>query len=151
MFLIDGYNLLHVVTRGRTGSEARDHLIGLLETHCRQGGYHARIVFDPTEGLRRREQRGEVEVRCVMPGRTADDEILAVLASTDDQTAHTLVSNDRALVREAEKRGVRVVTCQEFAELLLKPPPVPEEDFLPSPGEVDYWMKEFGLEEDPPA
>ena len=147
MLLIDGYNLLHAMARGRATPEARDHLISLLESHCRTRGVRASIIFDPTGGLKRREQRGDLEIRSVAQGRTADDEILAAFETSDDRTAFTVVSNDRAIVTAAEKKGFKVVPCEDFARQILERPDAPEKADSASTAEVDYWMKEFGLEE----
>lgn len=148
MFLIDGYNLLHVLVSGRPSDRERERMVGLVEAWCLRGGYRARIVFDPTAGLRARERRGAVEVRGVAEGRTADEEILRTLASTRDRTAYTVVSDDRAIVEAARRRRCRVVSCREFLRRLeaLGPQEPPEPGGAP-PGEVDYWMREFGLEE----
>jgi hypothetical protein len=144
MYLIDGYNLVHAARL------SRDALIRLVEAHCARGGYRARIVFDATAGMRRREERGDLEIRTVAQGRTADEEILADLGSTTDATAYTLVSNDRELVREAEKRKMKVVDCESFlrAALAATSGAAPEKSEGASPGEVDYWMREFGLDEE---
>ena len=140
MFLIDGYNLLHA-----TGGD-RDSLIEKIRTFCNRGRYRACVVFDPTTGLPRKLQHGEVEVRGVSVGRTADDEILALLAKTDDRTAYALVSDDRQLRDAAVKGGFRVVSTREFETLMAGPPQAddpgkPE----PRPEEADYWMDYFGL------
>lgn len=148
MFLIDGYNLLHAFVPGRPTDRERERLVTLIEAWCRRGGYRARIVFDPTAGLRSRELRGAVEIRGVAEGRTADEEILRTLASTRDRTAYTVVSDDRAIVAEARKRRCRVVACRDFVRRLQAPGSAePPEPGGPPPGEVEYWMREFGLEE----
>ncbi|HLF92423.1 MAG TPA: NYN domain-containing protein [Planctomycetota bacterium] len=147
MFLIDGYNLLHAMARGRATSEARQALVSLIESYCRAGGYRARIVFDATGGMKRREERGPLEVRSVPQGRTADEEILDALAATSDRTEYTVVSNDLALVKAAEKRGLKVLACEDFARLITARPEAPEKGDSAPAGEVDYWMKEFGLDE----
>lgn len=149
MFLIDGYNLLHVVARGKSGEPARSGLLALLQAWCERGGYRARIVFDPTGGMKRNEVRGAIEIRNVPQGGTADEEILAALASTDDRTRYTVVSNDAALVQGAQKKGIPVVPCEEFARMLSARAESPEKADSASPGEVDYWLKEFGLEDEP--
>jgi hypothetical protein len=144
VYLIDGYNLLHAL------GVARDALLGAVEAFCRREGQVARIVFDPTGGMKRRENRGTLEIRVVAEGRTADEEILATIEATTDRTAWTLVSNDLELVRAAEARNLRVVACRDFAALLAagRAPDVEKKDGA-SAGEVDFWMKEFGLEDDP--
>jgi predicted RNA-binding protein with PIN domain len=147
MFLIDGYNLLHSFTRGKSGEDARDGLIALIQGWCDRGGYRARIVFDPTGGMKRNDVRGAIEIRNVPQGVTADEEILAALGSTDDRTQYTVVSNDSAIVKAAGKKGFAVVPCEEFARMIATRPEGPEKADAASPGEVDYWMKEFGLED----
>lgn len=146
MFLIDGYNLLHVIARGRVAEETRGRLIELIGEYCRRGSYRARIVFDPT-AERTRRKLGDVEVRYVAEGRTADEEILEELAATKDRTAYTVVTNDLSIVRGAGRGGFKVVSCQEFAKALLAPQGEAGGEGGAPPGEVDYWMREFGLDE----
>ncbi|HEV3029976.1 MAG TPA: NYN domain-containing protein, partial [Planctomycetota bacterium] len=118
MFLIDGYNLLHSFARAKSGEEARKGLIALIHGWCQRGNYRARIVFDPTGGMKRNEVLGAIEIRNVPQGRTADEEILASLDSTDDRTQYTVVTNDAAIAKAAGKRGFPVVPCQEFARMI---------------------------------
>jgi hypothetical protein len=145
VFLIDGYNLLHAVAPGRATPAARERLLDAVVAFCRRGGYSARVVFDATGGMRRVEQRGPVEIRVVAEGRKADDEILAALGATSDRTAWTLVSNDLALVKPAEKGGFKVLGCADFARLLA--PADGADDKPGAAGDVDAWLKEFGIEE----
>jgi predicted RNA-binding protein with PIN domain len=147
MLLIDGYNLLHALSRGKSGEEARNGLIALIQAWCERGGYRARIVFDPTGGMKRNEARGAIEIRNVPQGKTADEEILEALGSTGDRTQYTVVSNDAAIVKAAGKRGFTVLPCEEFGRMIATRDAGPEKADAASPGEVDYWMKEFGLED----
>lgn len=147
MFLIDGYNLLHSFSRAKTGDEARSGLIALIQAWSERGGYRVRIVFDPTGGMKRNDVRGAIEIRNVPQGVTADEEILAALGLTQDRTQYTVVSNDLAIVKAAGKRGFTVVPCEEFARMISARAEGPEKADTASPGEVDYWMKEFGLED----
>lgn len=149
MFLIDGYNLLHALARGRATPDTRDHLLSLIEAWCRAGGYRARIVFDATGGMKRREERGPLEVRSVAQGRTADEEILGMLATSGDRTEYTVVSNDLSIVKGAEKRRVKALLCEEFGRLITARAEPPEKGDSASSGEVDYWMREFGLDDEP--
>jgi hypothetical protein len=148
MFLIDGYNLLHSFARAKTGEETRKALLALIQAWCERGRYRARVVFDPTGGMKRNEVRGAIEIRNVPQGRTADEEILAALGSTQDRTQYTVVTNDAAIVKAAGKLGFPVVPCEVFAKMILARTDGPEKADTASPGEVDYWMKEFGLEDD---
>ncbi|HVE38772.1 MAG TPA: NYN domain-containing protein [Planctomycetota bacterium] len=150
MFLIDGYNLLHALTRGRASESAREQLLSKTVEYCAQGNYRAWIIFDATGGMKRREQRGPVEIYNVPQGQTADEVILNALATCDDQMQYTVVSNDLKIIKAAEKDGYKVLPCEEFGRRILARPEAPEKGGLPSPGEVDYWMKEFGFDEDVP-
>ena len=143
--MIDGYNLLYSIP----GGVSRDRLLELVLAHCRAGNYTALVVFDATGGMRRRAQVGPVELRVVAEGRKADEEILDLLGATADRTAYTLVSNDLELVRAAGKKGMRVLRCEDFAQALLTAPAAPEKQSDVPPGEVDFWLKEFGLDDKP--
>jgi predicted RNA-binding protein with PIN domain len=147
VYLIDGYNLLHAFARGRADAAARERLLERIRAWCLRGGYAARAVFDPTGGMKRREQRGPLEVRVVAQGRTADEELMAEIARCGDRTAFRVVSNDREIAEAARRGKLEVIGCEDFLRRLEEPPSggegKPEGD-LP-PGEVDSWMKEFGL------
>ena len=147
MLLIDGYNLLHAYARGRADADARERLINLVSDYCQRGGYKARIIFDPTRDLRPVSRRGAVEIRSVREGRTADDEILETVTKTGDRTAHVVVTNDREIADGSRRVGVEVIGCSEFLRTIAPPKQEEEKADGASPGEVDYWMKEFGLEE----
>ena len=142
MYLIDGYNLLHAI------GASRDSLLGALEAWCRRENRAARVVFDPTGGMKRRENRGTLEIRVTAEGRKADEEILAAIGATSDRTAWTLVSNDLELVKAAERKGMLVIACKDFGALLAAKDASPEKKDGAPPSEVDFWMKEFGLEDD---
>jgi hypothetical protein len=140
VYLIDGYNLMHAL------GVARDALLAAVEGFCRRENQAARIVFDATGGMKRRESRGPVEIRVVAEGRKADEEILAAIAATSDRTAWTLVSNDLELVKAAEAKSIRVLACRDFGARLAARPA--DDEKAPPPGDVDFWMKEFGLDEE---
>ena len=148
--MIDGYNLLHALARGRATEEAREQLLSKIVAYCATGNYRALIVFDPTGGMKRRDQRGSVEVYNVPQGTTADEVILNTLATCDDQLQYAVVSNDLKIVKAAEKDGYKVLSCEEFGGRILQRAEEPEKGDLPSPGEVDYWMREFGLDDKQP-
>jgi predicted RNA-binding protein with PIN domain len=149
VFLIDGYNLLHCLARGRATETAREQLLSKLVEYCTRENYRALIVFDATGGMKRRDQRGTVEIYNVRQGETADEVILGTLAQCDDQVQYTVVSNDLKIVKAAQKDGYKVVSCEDFGRRILTPPEGPEKADTASPGEVDYWMREFGFDDDP--
>ena len=96
--------------------------------------------------MKRRENRGALEIRVVAEGRKADEEIIAAIQATTDRTAWTLVSNDLELVKAAEAKSLRVLACRDFAALLADRPA--DDEKPASGGDVDFWMKEFGLDDD---
>jgi predicted RNA-binding protein with PIN domain len=147
VFLIDGYNLLHSLARGRATEAAREQLLAKIVEYCTRENYRAWIIFDATGGMKRRDQRGPVEITNVPQGSTADEVILNALAICDDQVQYTVVSNDLKIIRAAEKDGYKVLSCEDFGRRILKGPEESEKGGTPSPGEVDYWMREFGLDE----
>jgi predicted RNA-binding protein with PIN domain len=150
VFLIDGYNLLHCLARGRATEAAREQLLNLISDFCARGNYRAWIIFDPTGGMKRREQRGPVDVYNVPQGSSADEVILQALGTCDDQMQYTVVSNDLKIVKAAEKDGYKVLACEEFGRRIQQRPEESEKGGMASPGEVDYWMREFGLDEGGP-
>ena len=147
MFLIDGYNLVHCLARGRASEAAREQVLSKIVEYCSRENYRGWIIFDATGGMKRREQRGPVEVYNVPQGKTADEVILQTLATCDDQMQYTVVSNDLKIIKAAEKDGYKVLSCEDFGRRILSRPDEPEKGGPPSPGEVDYWLREFGLDE----
>ena len=147
MFLIDGYNLVHCLARGRATEAAREQVLSKIVEYCTRENYRAWIVFDATGGMKRREQRGPVDVYNVPQGQTADEVILHALATCDDQMQYTVVSNDLRIIKAAEKDGYKILPCEDFGRRILQRPDTPDKGGPPSPGEVDYWMKEFGFED----
>lgn len=104
-------------------------------------------------GPHKSRHSARVSVQYSGPGRPADDDIVKRLHATRDKTAYTVVSTDRAIRDEAERLGFRVRTAQEFAaELDEERDRAAQGDRDPkehgiSPGEVDAWMREFGIDE----
>lgn len=160
MLLIDGYNLLFAEGRvdRRKLPAARERLVARIARYCQVCGLRARVVFDYTKGPpafagEARARVGPVEVRYMPRGVTADDEILGTLAGTKDRTAYTVVTGDRAIADEAERRLIDVIDSGKFAaeiERILredegKTGEAPEKSRGLKPGEADYWMREFGL------
>ena len=160
MFLIDGYNLLFA-GRGkridhRDFERERDRLLGLLVRYCSLDARKALVIFDHTKGapifgVPLREIRGDVEIRFAPKGVSADDEIVRLVQEARDRTAYTVVTTDLAIRKEVEKRHMRVVPSEEFWDDVAKMLRGIEEKGMPedlSKGEVEGWMREFGLEEE---
>ncbi len=164
MFLIDGYNLLFSSHPERIQSDeldaARKGLIQQVARYFGLCGTRARIVFDHTKGppvwgIPGRSRTGPVEVLYTPKGVIADDEILRMVDGTSDRTAYTVVTNDRGIVDVVRKRQFRVIPSDAFLSKMEKAigeaegkteDPREKTEGLSS-SDVDYWMKEFGLEE----
>ncbi len=163
MLLIDGYNLLFAqkkVERRRL-PEAREALVLRIARYCESCGQQARVIFDFTQGPpafggEARRRLGAVEIRYTPKGVTADDEILGTLAGTKDRTAYTVVTSDRGIADEARRRQFEVVDSDRMLaemerilrEAAGKTGEAPEKLRGLAPGEVDHWMREFGLRDE---
>jgi predicted RNA-binding protein with PIN domain len=130
-------------------------------------------------GLPRRQRRGDVEFRFAGEDATADDVLCDLVREARDPQGTTLVTSDREILDAARARGVRMAASREFWKELTgeargteggdrgparrpgpkgrpaAPPPDPVEHPGKrsglSDGEVDYWMKEFGIGKDEPV
>ena len=159
MLLIDGYNLLFASRRGRIDfrelDTERERLLTLLHHYCRLCGKRAIVIFDhtkgpPVYGVALRQSLGEIEYRFTPEGVTADEEIIAMLEHTKDITAYTIVSSDRAITGAAEKNRMQFILSKDFAADVVRvlrgdDERLPERELTDS--EVDYWLKEFGIDE----
>lgn len=159
MLLIDGYNLLFSdrrVVREKL-PQARQELAILVARYCEASGLRARIIFDfthgpPAFGIPLRQRVGTVEVWFTPKGVTADDEIRGLIDATDDRTAYTVITSDREIASAVAKRQFKVMASdvfrKEMAETLREGKTEAREKTQGlGPGEVDYWMREFGLDE----
>jgi len=159
---------------------AREELARLLARfHAAHRG-RSIVVFDCRKpfflfGLPRRQRRGDVELRFAGEDATADDVLRDLVREARDPQGTTLVTSDREILDAARERGVRTVASRAFwAELTEEArgtegagghragtkgrAPAPPADPAEHPGkrsgisdgEVDYWMREFGIGKDEP-
>ncbi len=162
MFVVDGYNLIHrdsrlsdVIDEG-SARAARDDLVGMLDSFCEKAKRQVMVVFDGGRMndslLSRREFKGRVEVRYSSFGQTADSLIEEVIELSPAPADLHVVSDDKAVGRAIESHGAHRMEVVEFLKRIrdaLKPAPG-RDDEKPDlgPGEVDYWMKRMGLDEE---
>lgn len=153
MILIDGYNLLFCIVKPDSTKleEQRDALVADLDRYAARTNQAVRIFFD--RGGPRRGKRGRVEIVHVENRSSADERIVDALEGTPDRTRYRVVSSDREIRRAAESRRFEAVESAAFwKEVLaaLAPPeggePPQKQDGI-GPGEADYWMKQFGLDD----
>jgi hypothetical protein len=156
--IIDAYNVLHttgVLPPEIAGLDARG-----LSALVRAGRFrHERttIVCDGVPGEDSPTGReGPVVFRYSGGGATADDVIARMIRRSSIPRKLTIVSSDRAVLREARKRRCNTLTSEEFLRRLAEdheqadsrqrrrrgpaapPTPLPDE-------EVDQWLEEFDI------
>jgi predicted RNA-binding protein with PIN domain len=159
-FLIDGYNLMHAVGLARrempagTLHQARRRFLDWLADAADRRAATLRVIFDALEAARQSpdsDHRGVV-VRFAS-GRTADDEIEALLAEERKPSMVTVVSNDSRLREAARRRGAPFRSCEEFVDWTLEtrsrgtPPSPPREVDKPEPAPTEAeraaWLAAF--------
>jgi len=126
-------------------------------------------------GLPRRQRRGDVELRFAGEDATADDVLCDLIREARDTQGTTVVTSDREILDAARARDIRTTGSRAFwTELTGEargtaeerprggaaprrgggttpedlPPEHPGKRSGISDGEVDYWMREFGIGKD---
>ncbi len=112
--LIDGYNVTKQ-HRGRAPLEQqRRWLVGCCETLAADTGTRITVVFDGQEGVGRAPAGGRrVRVRFSV-GRTADDELVDMVAGLPADEPVAVVTDDRELRERLADQGVDLVPTPAF-------------------------------------
>ncbi len=124
LYIIDGYNLLHVLFPGET-TEAlfarRDWLADRLASLTALEGANAVLVFDghgPQSTSCQPVKGAAVEV-CFAGGRFTADTLIARRISEQPADVHvTVVSGDQEVQHTASRAGVRRMSSREFSQVL---------------------------------
>jgi predicted RNA-binding protein with PIN domain len=164
--IIDGYNLLHVVgtpTRGKGPGyleRARQSLLNFLAESLDPADVpKTTIVFDahdPPPGLRRQSQFKGITVLFAEEDDEADDAIELLISQDFSPKKLTVVSSDHRIQRAAKRRKARAVDSDVWYYEVIEGRKSrqkmgeagPERPNVPLLGEqVEYWLKEFGLDE----
>lgn len=150
-YLIDGHNLIgqmHDLRLDDPDDEAR--LVERLNRYMLRHNQRCTVVFDRglPGGLAVELSTSRVEVVFAHGGTDADRIILERIGAERDARRWQIVSDDRAIVDEARRRGMVVLAPREFAARLgaaRAPGSVDDEDPNPrvSPDDVAYWEREF--------
>lgn len=163
MYLIDGYNLIFVIHRGKSLADdiekRRDDLLRMLDRYAERHGTRIEVVFDSKERIfphGRMERRGRVQKVFTSPTRSADDYLIDKINSTKDKQSITIVSSDRQILRAAEQNRVAFITSSDFLRQLIvdleSSKNLSAEDREKTDGlsadQVEAWMKEFGIEDE---
>lgn len=163
-FLIDGYNLMHLLGLARPRAlgqleRCRADLIDWLTRTHQKRSDSVSVVFDGSEHAGKSSadyaDRG-IRVRFSI-GRTADDLIEEIIDLERDPRRLTVVSNDRRIQESARRRGCGFWSCDRYVEWSTdqghqppKPPKLPDKPDLLSPEEAERWKREFAdLDQDP--
>jgi len=164
--LIDGYNLLNstgIAVRGRGPGNldrARQALLNtLVESLPDDEVSRTTIVFDASEspwGVAKQTNHRGITVMFASKDEDADSVIEQLIADDSAPKRLTVVSSDHRIQRAAKRRRANFVDSDVwFAQMLRdrasrttsaasSDAPKPEGPF--SPGEVDRWLREFGLD-----
>src|SRR5215471_3411697 len=164
--LIDGYNLLNstgIAVRGRGPGNldrARQALLNtLVESLPDDEVSRTTIVFDASEspwGVAKQTNHRGITVMFASKDEDADSVIEQLIADDSAPKRLTVVSSDHRIQRAAKRRRANFVDSDVwFAQMLrdrasrtssaaTSDGPKPEGPF--SPGEVDRWLREFGLD-----
>lgn len=121
-YLIDGHNLIPNLP-GLDLADLDDEiqLVGLLQDFCRRKRTTVEVYFDraPT-GQESRRKYGQVTAHFISQRSSADAALIKRLHRIAKNSAGwTLVSSDRHIQAHALADRVKVISSQEFSQLLL--------------------------------
>ena len=167
--VIDGYNLLHasgILGRGvGRGSleRARHALLNFLAESLDEAVLARTVVVfdarDPPPLLPRETKHRGISVRFAQPNSDADQLIEELIAADSAPRRLTVVSSDHRLHRAARRRRAKAIDSDQWYAQVLRaridrtrarsPSLKPNE--LPTDNEVQFWLRQFGLESIEPA
>jgi predicted RNA-binding protein with PIN domain len=163
--LIDGYNLLHASgifgasSRGGPGGleRARSAMLNLLaESLPADELRRTAVVFDASEapyGLARSFEHKGLMVHFASRDSDADSLIEEMILHDSAPRRLTVVSSDHRLQRAAHRRKATAVDSDRWLAQMLRerqsrqqagPSDSVKPEGLLSPGEVEFWLKQFG-------
>lgn len=166
--LIDGYNLLNAsgifgapTRRGRGGLErARNAMLNLLaESLPAEEVKRTTVVFDASEapyGLSRTVEHKGLTVHFASRDSDADSLIEELIKQDSAPRRLLVVSSDHRLQKAAHRRRASSIDSEPWLAQLLRQRQArleqgPADSNKPegplSPGEVEFWLKQFGGEE----
>lgn len=135
-FLIDGDNLLGTWGRERSAAERRQLAFNVARL-ARRSGKRMLLVFD---GDPPPSQAFGAEVRFSGGGRSADDEILALLRRQTDPRGWIVVTNDKSLADQSRWLDARVERCDRFRRRLAGGD---ESEKPERPDDIEAWLEIF--------
>jgi predicted RNA-binding protein with PIN domain len=154
--LVDGHNLIgQIPTISMADPDDEAQLVLLLRRYAaRRRGRKVVVVFDGGVYGHPENLNGYmVEAHFARSPKDADAELIRRIRTVKRRDEWVVVSSDRAVIGEAEARGLSVVSSQEFARRLaaLDEPRASlrdkRNDRPLSKAEIEEWMRIFGVDE----
>lgn len=140
--LIDGYNLLHsfhptslIRATSTEWQRARLTLLRWIRERL-PADLSATLVYDSSNSRRRKRANepfssDRVEVVFADTHADADAYIIEICRTHPQPQRLRVVTNDRGIWAWAARRDIVILSCQEFVELLEKPPQAPRPTLEP--------------------
>jgi len=148
-FIIDGYNVIGQNQPNKIGCEIeRDNLINQIKNLFFNTSYSFIVVFDSSRSAIKFEKRSGIEIYYSKKGLTADKLIVNLLETKKyDPKLTTVITRDRELSYKCKILGAEII--ENFNKIKNKNKIIRKEKITPCLGkkEVDYWLKEFNIEE----
>lgn len=117
---IDGYNVAKLEWPHESLERQRQRLLDLVDTLARRFPAELVVVFDGADVIGAHSAvRRLARVRYSPAGVTADDEIRALVATTDVRRAVVVVTNDKAIRRDVAAVGTNLLASETLTELAL--------------------------------
>ena len=165
--IIDGNNLLHAMFKHAViSSITRVAMVREIQNWTRKVKREVTIVFDgppPNDGFDKPGRTGRIDIRYAAP-LSADDVIVRMIHAAPHPDRLVIVSSDTAIGYEARKRRCLSQKCEEFIPEAFpdqsgqprkrsrrnptSPEPDPKIDPELASQDAEYWMNEFGIEDE---
>jgi len=156
--LIDGHNLIGQMPDIRLDDPHDEAMLSFrLKQYCLRYHHHCTVIFD--NGIvagHSRLSSSQVTVIFAPRGVPADQLLIRRIRSLSDVAGMAIVTSDRAIVSEADRRKLTVIRSRDFATIISAPnqPVVEDVGENPNPivtaAEVAYWLEAFGATVDQP-
>jgi predicted RNA-binding protein with PIN domain len=144
-YLLDGNNLIGLVRKvARPTDEDRQALVAELADRLRSTRARAILFFDGPAGGRG-SSLGSLSIRR-STGGSADDAIVAEVASLRAPGEAVVVTSDRELARRVREAGGKVCPPEDFFSRFGRGAGAGGKETSPAAVDVDAWLEYFGDE-----